>query len=77
MQLGANVNNQTNPGKNTALHAAIIKNLPDCVDLLLRFKADRNIKNRENLSAVHLAKTSSPEIQELISPSINYQPKLF
>lgn len=74
---GACINNQTEPGKNTALHAILRLNRGhEWCQLLLDQGAKTDIKNKEGVTAAHLAKEASPEIQALILPA-EYRPTLF
>ncbi|MBA3536510.1 MAG: ankyrin repeat domain-containing protein [Tatlockia sp.] len=77
LKKGVTVDAQTIPGKNTALHVAIKKNIDaEFITLLLNHDADTSLKNKEGLNATQLAKGASEEIQRLISPS-QYRPSLF
>lgn len=74
---GAFIDNQTEPGKNTALHAALrLKRDNKWCQLFCDQGAKTDIKNKEGVTAAHLVKAASPEIQALILPA-EYKPTLF
>lgn len=69
---GASVNNVTFPGKNTALHAALIKKLDlSFIELLIKHKAATNLKNKDNEDAILLASKASDDIKNLILPEFS------
>lgn len=71
------IDNQTEPGKNTALHAVLILKLDsEWCKFLLEHGAKTDIENKEQLTPAHLAKVAAPEIQALIVPA-EYKPTLF
>lgn len=77
LEQGAAVDNQTHPGKNTALHIALKLKLDSkFVKVLIDHHAKVDVENREGIVATQLANTASEEIQKLISPS-QYKPSMF
>ncbi|XP_034947307.1 putative ankyrin repeat protein RF_0381 [Chelonus insularis] len=52
---GANVNAQTNEGKITPLHAAVEKDYPNIVKLLLKYNANMNLLDSSNFTPFYLA----------------------
>mmetsp|Transcript_49754 Transcript_49754/g.125060 ORF Transcript_49754/g.125060 Transcript_49754/m.125060 type:complete len:156 (+) Transcript_49754:213-680(+) len=64
---GANVNAQ-NFGGETPLHKAVWKNRMDCIQVLLERGANPEIKNKKNLTAVAVCKTTAG--RELLKKTI-------
>ncbi len=58
---GADINYQFTKNGNTALHFAILMNKPELVKILLEQGAGTNILNKENASALDLAKNNKNE----------------
>ncbi|KTC93842.1 MULTISPECIES: ankyrin repeat domain-containing protein [Legionella] len=77
LEQGACVDNQTHPGKNTALHVALkLKLDSEFIKVLIDYHARTDIADREGVVATQLANTAPEDIQQLISPS-QYRPTMF
>lgn len=77
LERGVLVDNQTYPGKNTALHVALKMKLDsNFIKVLIDHNARIDIADREGVVATQLAKVASEDIQQLISPS-QYRPTMF